>query len=493
MGIKFFILVVAVTAILSEDLKRRDQLPLGGIWIVSSLIYGGLGIVLGLRALWQQPIPNPIALAADQLTFDVLSLALLGFAAGYCVIKRILAVAHTGEMRIAVLIRQASGFSFYSLLVQLLVAGYLLASILLDLPDRYNSYPGSTIIGKILNSISFATLLGPASFFCLGWQVRACTSWPKSRMAVLTGSAAVLNLMLVLKTGSRSILLGLLLAFLVGWLTHSASWRVFVQAVAAVALLLLIFVPFSEALRIARSDSDFYRANPVHAAALLQASMLRKPKLNVILKQLERHPFDRSIYKIVIDCQDRLSRTARGAATAPQAVQLSLRNGDACDADRRGHIATDYWPSFHSILAGLERADFSLLFPSQHYLKSLEINLYGATDLSSKGEAPSLRADVYYRFGFVGVFLVYLCLALLYGAFNSACFHLLCHTSVYAQLGVALLPLTLLTGNLGLGLLAQLWLFVVQLPKNICIVFAVGCAFSLLVRKLKPVVNSFDS
>ena len=127
-------------------------------------------------------------------------------------------------------------------------------------------------------------------------------------MAVITGSAAVYNLMLVLKSGSRSILLGLLLA----WLTHSASRRVFVQAVAAVAFLLLIFVPFSEALRIARSDSDFYRSNPVHAAALLQASMLRQPKLNVILKQLDRHPFDRSIYKTVSDCQDSLSRTAKG-------------------------------------------------------------------------------------------------------------------------------------------------------------------------------------
>jgi hypothetical protein len=50
MGIQRSVLVAAVTAILAEDLKRRDQFPLGGIWIVSTLSDGGLGIARGLRA-----------------------------------------------------------------------------------------------------------------------------------------------------------------------------------------------------------------------------------------------------------------------------------------------------------------------------------------------------------------------------------------------------------------------------------------------------------
>ena len=493
MGVELFIIVFAVTVILVVDLKRRDQLPMGCIWIASSMIYGGLGIVLGLRALGHQPSTNLIDWAADQLALSVFALALIAFAGGYCLMKITLPATHACEIRIALLIRQASSFSYYSLLAQLLIAGYILISILFDLPDRYNTYPGSTMIGKIISSLSLTTLLGPAAFFCLGWQARKSTSWPKSSMAKLTCSAAVFNLMLVLKTGSRSILLGLLVSFLIGWLAHSASRRIYVQVVGAVLLLLLIFIPFSEALRIARSDSDFYRANPVHAVALLQASLRRQPEPNVILKQLDRHPLDHSIYKIVAECQDSLLRTGRVAAKDSRAVQLSRRNGDDCDVGRPGHIATKYWPSLTRILAGFSRADFSLLFPSQPYLHSLEINLYGITNLSSKGEAPSLRADVYYRFGFVGVLLVYLCLGFLYGAFNCACFYLLRHTNVYSQLSVGLLPLTLMTGNLSLTLLTQIWLLAVQLPKNICIVFVVGSMINVFAKRFNPAVGPCQS
>lgn len=493
MGIELFIIVFAITVILVVDLKRQDQLPMGCIWIASSLIYGGLGIVLGSRALGQQPSTNPVDLAADQLALSVFALALIAFAGGYCLMKITLPATNACEIRIALLIRQASAFSYYSLLVQLLIAGYILISILFDLPDRYNSYPNSTIIGKIISSLSLTTLLGPAAFFCLGWQARMCTSWCKSSMAYLTYSAAVFNLMLVLKTGSRSILLGLLLAFLIGWLAHSASRRIYVQVVGAVVLLILIFIPFSEALRIARSDSDFYRANPVHAVRLLQASLWRQPELNVILNQLDRHPLDHSIYKTVAECQDSLLRIGRGAAKDSRAVQLSQRNGDDCDVGRRGHIATEYWPSLTRILAGLSRADFSLLFPTQPYLHSLEITLSGITNQISKGEAPSLRADVYYRFDFVGVLLVYLFLGLLYGAFNCACFYLLRRTNVYSQLSVGLLPLTLMTGNLSLTLLTQTWLLAVQLPKNICIVFVVGFVINVFAKRFNPALGRSQS
>ncbi len=493
MGVKFLILVLAITAILAEDLKRRDQLPLGCIWIVSTLIYGGLGILLGVRAPWQEPRPISIPLVVDQLAFDVLALALFGFAAGYWVIKRILAVAHAGELRIALLIRHQAAFRYYSLLVQLLLACYLLVSILMDLPDRYNSYPASTVIGKIINSISLTALLGPGAFFCLGLQARMCTSCSKSRAVVLTGSVAFFNLMLVLKTGSRSILLGLLLALLFGWFAHSTSRRSFGNAVATVVLVMLIFVPFSEALRIARSDSDFYRANPVHAAVMLQSSLLRQLELNVILKQLDRHPLDRAIYMMVSDCQYRLPQIGSGAAMDPKEHQRSLGNADGCDAARRGHISTDYWPSPKSIFAGMASADYSLLFPTQAYLHRLEITLYKSIDQISKGEAPSLRADAYYRFGFIGVFLVYLCLGSLYGAFNSACFYLLRHATVYAKLNVAMLPLTLLTGNLSLGLLTQLWLFVVALPKNVCVLLAVGYGINILIKDIKPALVAIES
>jgi len=485
-GFKFLILVLAITAILAEDLKRRDQLPLGCIWIVSTLIYGGLGILLGLRAPWQQPRPILIPLAVDQLAFDVLTLALFGFAAGYWVIKRILEVTHAGELRIALLIRNRVAFKYYTLLAQLLLACYLFASILLDLPDRYNSYPASTVIGKIINSISLTSLLGPGAFFCIGKQLRMCTSWWNSRAVALTGSVAILNLMLVLKTGSRSLLLGLVLALLFGWFSHSTSRRSFGQAVATVVLLMLIFVPFSEALRIARSDSDFYRANPVYAAKMLQASLLRQPEFNVILKQLDRHPLDRAIYMKVSDCQYKLTRIGNGAPMGPIELQRSLGNADGCDASRRGHISTDYWPSSKSIFAGMARADFSLLFPTQAYLHRLQITLSKVIHQISKGEAPSLRADAYYRFGFIGVFLVYLCLGLLYGAFNSACFYLLRHATICAKLNVAMLPLTLLTGNLSLGLLTQLWLFVVALPKNVGVLLAIGYCINFLIKDIKP-------
>jgi hypothetical protein len=177
----------------------------------------------------------------------------------------------------------------------------------------------------------------------------------------------------------------------------------------------------------------------------------------------------------------------------PKEHQRSLGNADGCDAARRGHISTDYWPSPKSIFAGMASADYSLLFPTQAYLHRLEITLYKSIDQISKGEAPSLRADAYYRFGFIGVFLVYLCLGSLYGAFNSACFYLLRHATVYAKLNVAMLPLTLLTGNLSLGLLTQLWLFVVALPKNVCVLLAVGYGINILIKDIKPALVAIES
>jgi hypothetical protein len=221
--------------------------------------------------------------------------------------------------------------------------------------------------------------------------------------------------------------------------------------------------------------------------------MLKKVELGSIYKQLDRHPLDRAVFINIRDCNNRLSRNDENLRSDPESPPLSLEDEHACNSDSRGHIASKFWPSISKILSGVTRADFSTLFPSPTYLQILQVKLYGATNLSSPGEAPSLRADSFYRYGYLGTFIIYLILGILYGGYNGLCLQLLRHATIYARLNVALLPLTLLTGNLSLGLLTQLWLFMIQLPKNLMVIVTIGFGMSLLVKSRKAVTASFLS
>ena len=71
MGIQLFFIITARIVIIGEDLRRQDELPVGVIWIVSTFIYGVLGIIFDMRTLWRQSDIDPIDLAIDQLGFNV--------------------------------------------------------------------------------------------------------------------------------------------------------------------------------------------------------------------------------------------------------------------------------------------------------------------------------------------------------------------------------------------------------------------------------------
>ena len=71
MGIQLFFIITALIVIIGEDLRRQDELPVGVIWIVSTFIYGGLGIIFDMMPLWRQSDTDPMDLAIDQLGFNV--------------------------------------------------------------------------------------------------------------------------------------------------------------------------------------------------------------------------------------------------------------------------------------------------------------------------------------------------------------------------------------------------------------------------------------
>lgn len=483
MGIQIALLIGFVVLVSLADLRRPGSLPLGMLWLASTTMYGGLGVVLPYNSD-QQDSSSQLAQLLSQNTFIV---SIIGFALGYIAVKRLLMLYGLREIKFSLPQAGSNVYSNYVFCLQAFVAIYFAFSILLDLPDRYNTYPASTIFGKLFNSISLVSLLGPAAYFSLAGHIRTKKKYMLRRFVNPGILMAVLNLLFTLKTGSRSLLLGLILSFVIGWVMAHPSKRSVMQTGILLIILAMIFIPFGEALRIARSNSDFYRANPQHANSLLMSSLARPLDFRQISKQLLRHPLDRSVYGLVATCQQRLS----SAESSTQSIDTSnVRYEDSCNTKTTAHIGTKYWPSHQIVLRDLLKGSSRSLFPSVAYLRTLETNLYGKPNNTPNTEAPSLRADVFYRFGTGGVFLVFSSLGALYGGYNYFLTRLLRGANLFGITTVVLLPLTLLTGNLSLTLLSQIWLFTIQLPKNILIVYVAGCSAGFLATRITRQQNN---
>lgn len=477
MGIHIGLLIGSVVLVTSADLRRPGSLPLGTLWLASTTMYGGLGVLLPYNSDEQANSSQLVQL----LSQNTLIISIIGFALGYCAVKRLLMHYGLREINFSLSPADNKVFGTYVLFLQAFVAIYFAFSILLDLPDRYNTYPSSTLFGKLFNSISLVSLLGPAAYFYLARQIRANRKYTLSRFVNPSILLAALNLFFTLKTGSRSLLLGLILSFVIGWVIAHPSKRTVIQTGVFLIILTILFIPVGEALRIARSDSDFYRANPRYANSLLTSSLKTPLDFRQISKQLVRHPLDRSVYGLVATCQQRLSTTD----TSTQSVdKYYIRYEGPCNEKTKAHIGTKYWPSLQIILRDLSQGSSRALFPSGPYLSTLETNLHGKPNDTPNTEAPSLRADVFYRFGTGGVFLTFLFLGALYGGFNSVLAYLFVGANLFGMMTVALLPLTLLTGNLSLTLLSQIWLFTIQLPKNMVIIYVAGCSAGLLATRI---------
>lgn len=349
--------------------------------------------------------------------------------------------------------------------------------------DRYNSGATSAPIATILRSLKLESLTLYGFFFGLYSYSRRITrelrpiksfakpcQLPKARLSALLFELAAI-MFLVLKTGSRSMIAGCLITVFIGHIVHK---RLSLRSLTSALLTAAIILPFSintfETIRIARSQSDFYKANPVHMAKRLASSAVVWPNMNSIFLNNRREEFNDIAFVPSKVCKKMLGDS-----------ELQLNNSEIerlrrCDSkvldeykESSPFLANGYFSKFIYLIGG-----GSNRVPQDWQTRFKEI-LGRIPESTSAGESINLSGDLFLRgnlvFAFMGgIFLgfSYCCLSLAMGFLIRGLNNEITQSFMYT------VPLGLTSGSLFLPIDGQLWLLATQLPKAILVCFILG-------------------
>ena len=384
------------------------------------------------------------------------------------------------------------GISFRLLgILGLLSISALLAAHLPDTFDRYNSGATEAPVARIIQSLN---LVGLSVYsFCFGTGALASrSSWwdntgksdtlPTKDISWMSASCklivaeTVIILLLLLKTGSRSMILACGLSFLIGLASTTPlnKKKVFKLVAACIVIILLLPGTF-ETIRIARSDSNFYRSNPFHMMTRLLSSATLRPNFHSVAIQNRREEFN-EIALIKADlCSQAISMYGESLAKHQvkrlQACQLGIIDEYK---DSNPLIANGYLNK----IGGLPLLNTLSLFKEDREI-DLHSVLARPEESTSNGEKINLTGDLHLRGGYIYTTLGGFALGASYAVVAIAN----CWAAYYARnktsrFLIFCLPLGLFSGALLLTIDGQVWLLLTQYPKSVLTAAIAGLIFS---------------
>ena len=473
----------------------KNHLPWGLIWMASSTIYITAPAIIDTTARISifSDIDVVHAQIASSKAYST-GLISFGFGLGFLLIaaiSRCLENKNSGITTIKPLLFE-EGFAsedfflFYCGLA--CIATFALFHVV-DGFDRYNSGATSAPIATLLRSLKVESLTLYGFFFGLhGYAVKILPRFrtvktygqhyhlPKAQLTAISVELAIIIFM-VLKTGSRSMLAGCLITT---FIAHLVSKRLSLRSAFSVLLAALIVGPVLintfETIRIARSQSDFYKANPIHMAKRLATSAVVRPNMNSFIIHNRREEFNDVAFIPSATCR-KLLEESEALLNKSQIDRLKRCDSKALAEYKYSKplIANRYLSKF------VQGADGKSHTSGQDWQSRFRTVLGRSPDSTSKGESINLSGDLFLRGDLAftllgGIFLgcIYCCLSLTIGLFTRRVGNEITKSFMY------LIPLGLTSGSLFLPIDGQLWLLTTQLPKTIFICFLLGWSGSYL-------------
>ena len=467
----------------------KNHLPWGLTWISSSTIYITTPAVIDTVA--GISIFSDIDIVHKQITISKtysIGLISFGFGLGFLLIaaisrylqKKNPEAATIKQLHVEEGLAEGNYFIFYCGLA--CIASFAL-SHMVDGFDRYNSGATSAPIATLLRSLKIESLTLYGFFFGLhGYVVKIMPKLrsikifatpyklPKAQLTAISFELAVI-ILLVLKTGSRSMLAGCLITTFIAHIVHK---RLSPRSIASILLIAVIVGPVLintfETIRIARSQSDFYKANPIHMAKRLATSAVVWPNMNSFVINNRREEFNDLAFSPSTSCKKFLEESeALLNKSQIERLRRCYSKVLAEYKDSRPFFANGYLSKFVQGIDGKSHAS------SQDWQSRFREVLGRVPESTSKGESINLSGDLFLRGDLIftllgGIFLgcSYCCLSLTMGLLASKVGNETTRSFIY------IIPLGLTSGSLFLPIDGQLWLLTTQLTKTVFICFLLG-------------------
>ena len=508
------LIAVAVSTIWASERNTSYpyKMPWGLLWITSFFIYIYIPIIID--SLAGQSLFSDIAEIHNQIITAKFLLAgtiCLSFSLGYHFISRLriktppVPKVNPSSSHHAIHQKSYLGISIQLIgILGLLSLSALVAAHIPDTFDRYNSGATEAPFARIIQSLNLARLSVYSFFYGIGvlvsrrswWEIpdkadtlRAKRARSRSSAYYLTVAETLAVFLLLLKTGSRSMLIASGMSFLVGLIsTRPLSRAKIIKLTAACVVVIMLLPGTFETIRIARSNSDFYRSNPSHMMVRLMGSATWKPSFRSLAIQNRREEFNEIALLKADLCSQTLAKYRKSFA------DHQIKRLQACQLE-----VIDEYKNLNPLIAnGYLSKVFSLpllntldLF-RQDRVVDLKKVLARAEGATSEGEKINLGGDLYLRGGYIYTVFGGFLLGTSYAIVSIAnCWAAYLIKSDVSRVLIFCLPLGLLSGALLLTIDGQVWLLLTQYPKSILTAAIAGTIFSSgpgilgLARRLK--------
>lgn len=505
--ILFLSVIFLITVTARVDFERSDanrSAPWGLIWAASYSVY--LAIPFGLRKISRYTNIADISPSLSERILErqatALSVFAIGFAMGYAVyatlrksknISHLLSrVASTDGDSCIIEERVQRGTFNPDWIFTLATGGFTSAAVIIsaltDFSDRYNSGAAEGIAARVLSTLAVNGFLSSFFLFIAGIKARDLASTGKrpniakvrmnSNLCYLALMAeALILLAYALKSGSRSIMLMCMVSMMAGYIYqgHNRGKVASAKLIITVGLISFLAMPLGETVRIARSSSDFYKFNPLHASKLLVSSLT----INISPTEFA-----------IRNRRDELSDGAYITESEYKKVLIELRPNKTdlqiSGSEQREIIGPTRSPADLTIVAqakdmitNIQAIGTAALFHSKEDSTRQAVKLGLDPKSLSSGEQINLPSELYskggLRFSLIGGFALGLILAGTREITTLTAERLFFEAGLY----IKSIPLGLLAGNLSLPLITQAWLLFVQLPKMILVSIALGAIVRL--------------
>ena len=353
-------------------IRSNNRLPWGLIWFSSFSIYivapsiiaafAKLSIFSDIDILHTQIIENRLAATG---------ILCVGFSIGYLIVailqkSRERRAPYNSERRSKGSAAASASGRFFIFFCGLTCIAAFSASHILDSFDRYNTWASGSQTATLLRALKIEgiTLYGFV-FGLIGAVLRLNLISKRGIVQIVSSSPARTNLIilaaettviafLVAKTGSRSMIAGCLITALLAYIVHSTiSLRSILTVSLASLLMAPVGVSIFETIRIARSDHNFYRANPVHMVQRISSSMKVAPNINSLAINNRREEYNDVAFLSASLC-GRVLTERRGDLVESQIQRLSGCNSGLLEEYKTSNpmIANGYLSKFFRVFSG---------------------------------------------------------------------------------------------------------------------------------------------
>ena len=464
--------------------SHRKVLPIGTLWMISTLIYITIPcITKNLFNISTFVHHETIHILTRTHETQAISLSIMAFSAGYYLLHKLAGQHQHNTSRYnqrGDTLRLKSNYRAKGSLANIAYTSGLIAisvQILKILAGVQSRFHHSSLQINMLRIIDFIPLgiLSTSIYFFTATSLIATAGDKNRRSAMQIAILGFLILILEIKSGSRSYLLSNMLSAVLG-LAYSGQWKPksTIKLIAISIATIAILVPSAEALRIARSSTDFFKDNPIRTIERIKTGALETLQSNPAnwVVHNRRDSLSEVVFPTSSDCRNAMVENK--FSTLPQAQLLpETRLADCIQHDEQ-MIKTKYLPSPQEIAKGIITGNTKILFDPDERMNKLANKASARPGSVSKGEKLTLIADSYQRFGYMGIAGVFVTLGFIYGTIKKILIKWSSDGLMEKRITIALSPIVLMAGTFSYPLLTQGWAALVFLPKLIisCLLIA---------------------